>query len=131
MVSGGIGFEFTTRPDYLNGPEFEQLFNLAKYTNMNKEERSLYNRRLKYKWENANVMDYAVKTAKREGMEQGLQQGLQEGMQQGIAQGLQQGLNEGLQKKAVEMARQMLLGGEPLDKIERYTGLSIPEIKAL
>ena len=30
--------EFEKRPAYLSGPEFDQLFNLAKYANLTKEE---------------------------------------------------------------------------------------------
>ncbi|WP_276091054.1 Rpn family recombination-promoting nuclease/putative transposase [Pedobacter sp. JY14-1] len=103
--------EFKTRPEYLNGPEFEQLFNLAKYTNLNREERAMYNRNMKYKWDNENVMDYAVKTARREGMEQGL--------------------NEGLHKKAVEMASKLKAKEMSFSEIAELTGLSANEIKEL
>lgn len=44
--------------------------------------------------------------------------------------GIQKGEAKGEHKKAVEMARQMLAEKEPFDKIFRYTGLSIEEIKA-
>ncbi|HMI03092.1 MAG TPA: Rpn family recombination-promoting nuclease/putative transposase [Pedobacter sp.] len=59
--------EFKERPPYLNGSEFDPLFDLAKYANLNKEERNMYNDSLKHKWDNENVMDYAIKTAKQEG----------------------------------------------------------------
>lgn len=55
--------EFKKRPEYLSGPEFDQFFNLAKYANLTAEEREMYNRSLKYKWDNKNVMDYAVAQA--------------------------------------------------------------------
>ena len=55
--------EFKERPEYLSGPEFDQFFNLAKYANLTAEERAMYNRSLKYKWDNKNVMDYAVAQA--------------------------------------------------------------------
>jgi predicted transposase/invertase (TIGR01784 family) len=119
--------EFEDRPDYLTGPEFDQLFNLAEYANLTREEREMYNASMKYKWDNQNVRDYAAK----KGREEGLEQGLQEGLQQGLQEGLQEGLEAGERKKAVEMARKMLLAKEPLEKITEYSGLSIEEIKAL
>nr|WP_317126429.1 PD-(D/E)XK nuclease family transposase [Pedobacter psychroterrae] len=99
--------EFKTRPDYLSGPEFDQLFNLAKYANLTREERTMYNASLKRKWDNKNVMDYAIKTAE------------------------QKGIHQGEHKKAVEMARQMLAENESIDKIARYTNLTAEEITAI
>jgi hypothetical protein len=40
---------------------FDQLFDLARYANLTKEERDMYNASLKYKWDNKNVRDYAAK----------------------------------------------------------------------
>ena len=53
-----------------SGPEFEKLFSLARYANLTKEERAMYNASLKAKWDNKNVMDYAV--------EQGVERGREE-----------------------------------------------------
>jgi hypothetical protein len=33
--------EFEQRPEYLNGSEFDQLFNLAEYANLTREERDM------------------------------------------------------------------------------------------
>jgi len=95
--------EFKTRPDYLSGPEFDQLFNLARYANLTREERAMYNASLKRKWDNKNVMDYAVKTAEQKGRKE----------------------------LALELAREMLAENEPIDKVVRYTKLSIEEIQSL
>ena len=48
-----------------------------------------------------------------------------------LEQGREQGREEGSRDKAYEMADIMLAEGEPLDKIVRYTGLSIEEIERL
>ncbi|WEK19689.1 MAG: Rpn family recombination-promoting nuclease/putative transposase [Candidatus Pedobacter colombiensis] len=99
--------EFDIRPEYLSGPEFDQLFNLAKYANLTKGERDMYNASLKYKWDNKNVLDYAVETAEAKG------------------------ITKGKQEKVVEMARKMKGFNEPVEKISVYTELSIEEIEAL
>lgn len=50
-------------PVYLRKPIFEKLFSIAEYTNLTKEERTMYDSSMKYKWDNKNVLDYAVKEA--------------------------------------------------------------------
>ncbi len=53
-------------PVYLRKPIFEKLFSIAEYTNLTKEEKTMYDSSLKYKWDNKNVLDYAVKEGKLE-----------------------------------------------------------------
>jgi predicted transposase/invertase (TIGR01784 family) len=50
-------------PVYLRKPIFEKLFNIAEYTNLTKEEKTMYDSSMKHKWDNKNVLDYAVKEA--------------------------------------------------------------------
>lgn len=102
--------EFKKRPAYLSGPEFDQLFNLAKYANLTKEERAMYNRSLKYKWDNKNVLDYAVEQADQKAREEERTKA---------------------EKEKREMAREMLANNEPLEKIVKYTKLSLEEIQSL
>lgn len=68
-----------------------------------KEERALSKQNSKYKWDNKNVMDYAVEQATEIGRE--------------LVQW--------------EVAIQMLADNEPLEKIIRYTKLTISEIEQL
>lgn len=103
--------EFKKRPEYLSGPEFDQLFNLAQYANLNKEERKMYNASLKYKWDNKNVRDYAAEKGREEGREKGLE--------------------EGKHQKAVETAIKLKAKGILIDEIAELTDLSIVEIQAL
>jgi len=53
------------------------------------------------------------------------------GLAIGREKGLSQGISQGEHNKAVEMASQMLIEKEPLDKIARYTKLTMEEIKNL
>jgi predicted transposase/invertase (TIGR01784 family) len=98
-------------PVYLRKPIFEKLFNIAEYTNLTKEEKTMYDSSLKYKWDNKNVLDYAKEEAKQEGIQQGIQQGEY--------------------KKAVGIAREMKKDGLPDSQISKFTGLSIEEIGKL
>jgi len=75
----------------------------------------MYDASLKYKWDNKNVRDYEVSKGREEGREEGREQGRE----------------EGVHRKALEMAKEMLAEGEPLERIVKYTKLSIEEIQAL
>jgi len=94
-------------PVYLRKPIFEKLFNIAAYINLTKEEKAMYDSSLKYKWDNKNVMDYAVSTAEARGME------------------------KGEYKKALDIAREMKKDGLPLAQISKFTKLSVEEIEKL
>ncbi|WP_439696735.1 hypothetical protein ACFGVS_29790 [Mucilaginibacter sp. AW1-7] len=67
----------------------------------------MYDSSLKYKWDNKNVLDYAVK----------------EGIEKGIAQGRVE--------KAIDIARELKKMGMCLEGIAKGTKLSIEEIEKL
>jgi hypothetical protein len=90
-------------PVYLRKPIFEKLFSIAEYTNLTKEEKTMYDSNLKRKWDNKNVVDYAVQEAREEE-----------------------------RKKAQEdIAREMIKDGVPVEQISKFTKLSIEEIEVL
>ncbi len=98
-------------PVYLRKPIFEKLFNIAEYTNLTREEKNMYDSSLKYKWDNKNVLDYAIKEAKEEGIELGIEQGEH--------------------KKALAVALEFKKMGLKNEDISKGTGLSIEEIEKL
>jgi hypothetical protein len=102
--------EFPERPDYLSGSEFDPLFDLAEYANLNEEERNMYNQSLKRKWDNENVMDYAVETAVKTAVEEAEQKA---------------------EKEKRQMAAVLKNKNVAVDIIVEATGLSINEIQAL
>ena len=88
---------------------------LARIANMNKKERAEYEAALKIYRDNENVMDYAVKTARREGKEEGRAEGREEGKEEGI----------------LTTARLMKQNGISFEQIKLCTGLSDEEIQNL
>jgi predicted transposase/invertase (TIGR01784 family) len=98
-------------PVYLRKPIFEKLFSIAEYTNLTKEEKTMYDSSLKYKWDNKNVIDYAR----------------QEGMEKGMVKGIEKGKRE----EALDIAREMKMEGLPLAQISKFTKLSAEEIEKL
>ncbi len=67
----------------------------------------MYDSSLKYKWDNKNVLDYAVTTAEAKGIE------------------------KGEYKKALDIAREMKKDGLPSAQISKFTKLSIEEVEKL
>ena len=94
---------------------FARLEELARIANMNKKERAEYEAALKIYRDNENVMDYAVTTARREGIQIGEKRGWEKGRAEGI----------------LITARQMKQKGIALDLIQECTGLSNEEIENL
>ena len=48
------------------------------------------------------AQDYALETARAEGIEQGIEKGLEQGLERGRAEGLEQGLERGLERGRAE-----------------------------
>ncbi len=65
------------------------------------------------------------------GIDQGWQQGLEQGMQQGREQGMERGIQQGTQDSKREFARLLVGDGKSEQEVQRYTGLSIREIRQL
>jgi predicted transposase/invertase (TIGR01784 family) len=106
-------------PVYLRKPIFEKLFNIAEYTNLTKEEKTMYDSSLKYRWDNKNVLDYALK------------EGFEQGVEQGIEQGIEKGIERGEHNKAIAIAREMKKEGFSTEQISKFTGLSNDEINGI
>ncbi|MDB4921184.1 Rpn family recombination-promoting nuclease/putative transposase, partial [Mucilaginibacter sp.] len=94
-------------PAYLRKPIFEKLFNIAEYSNLTKEEKTMYDSSMKYKWDNKNVLDYAIK------------------------EGMEKGKLEGELEKARDIARELKKEGLSIDFIAKTTKLSVEEIEKL
>ena len=78
------------------------------------------------------AQDYALETARAEGIEQGLERGRAEGIEQGIEKGLEQGLERGKVEGSLSMllnlVRQGLLTSEVASK---QLGMTVAEFEAL
>src|SRR5690606_34880915 len=98
-------------PVYFRKPIFEKLFNVAEYSNLSKEEKTMYDASLKQKWDNKNVLDYAMKVAAEEAASKARV--------------------EARQEERINMALEMKKDGIPFEQIAKFTKLSIKEIEKL
>ena len=74
------------------------------------------------------AQDYALETARAEGIEQGLEQGLERGLERGRAEDIEQGLERGKLFAFLDMVRQGLLTAEIASQ---QLGMSVAEFEAL
>ena len=82
------------------------------------------------------AQDYALETARAEGLEQGIEQGIEKGLERGRAEGIEQGLErgkvegreEGKLFAFLDMVRQNLLTPEVASQ---QLGMTVAEFEAL
>ena len=74
------------------------------------------------------AQDYALETARAEGIEQGLERGRAEGIEQGLERGLERGKVEGKLFAFLDMVRQGLLTSEVASQ---QLGMSVAEFESL
>ena len=117
LLSQGLlyNLKYMEQLEHLSFKGQKALFNcleeLARIANMNKKERAEYEAALKIYRDNENVMDYAVTTAKKKGLEKGLAIGEERGV--------------------LKTARLMKQNGISFEQIKLCTGLSDEEIQNL
>ena len=74
------------------------------------------------------AQDYALETARTEGIEQGLERGLERGRAEGIEQGRAEGIEEGLKVGLVNLVHKGLLTPEVASQ---QLGMTVAEFEAL
>ena len=78
------------------------------------------------------AQDYALETARAEGIEKGIEQGIEQGLERGIEQGLErgraEGIEEGLKVGLVNLVRQGLLTSEVASQ---QLGMTVAEFEEL
>ena len=74
------------------------------------------------------AQDYALETARAEGIEQGLERGRAEGIEQGLERGLERGKVEGSLSMLLNLVRQGLL---PSEVASQQLSMTVAEFEAL
>lgn len=97
--------------DDFKSPYMKKVAERLSILKMTTKERIAYNR---YVNESLKQRDYIVSAE-----------------QKGIEKGIEKGREEGEEKKAIAMAKEMLINNEPIEKIVKYTKLTIEKIEQL
>ena len=74
------------------------------------------------------AQDYALETARAEGIEKGLERGLERGRAEGLEKGREEGIEEGLKVGLVNLVRQGLLTTEVASQ---QLGMTVTEFESL
>jgi len=118
--------EFFGNKPFTQEPEraISQADQLLDYKSWSEEDRKMFSQ-LRMREEQALLaQDYALETARAEGIEQGLERGIEQGLEQGRAEGIEEGLKVGL----VNLVRQGLLTSEVASE---QLGMTVAEFEAL
>ena len=119
---------FTQQPERV----ISQADQLLDYKSWSEEDRRMFSQ-LRMREEQALLaQDYALETARAEGIEQGLERGRAEGIEQGLERGLERGKAEGREEGKLfaflDMVRQGLLTSEIASQ---QLGMTVAEFEAL
>ena len=126
--------EFFGNKPFTQQPEraISQADQLLDYKSWSGEDRKMFSQ-LRMREEQALLaQDYALETARAEGIEKGLERGRAEGVEQGRAEGIEQGIEQGLERGKLfaflDMVRQGLLTSEVASQ---QLGMTVSEFEAL
>ena len=126
--------EFFGNKPFTQQPEraISQADQLLDYKSWSEEDRKMFSQ-LRMREEQALLaQDYALETARAEGIEQGLERGLERGRAEGIEQGLERGKVEGREEGKLfaflDMVRQHVLTSEFASE---QLGMTVAEFEAL
>ena len=109
----------TMIPKEFQETPFKTAFDIATQITWSQDELEVYDYVMMKEMEEVSALNTATK------------KGFNKGIKEGIKKGLKKGKRIGAQQKAIEIAKNMLKDNLPLEVIEKYSGLTIEEIKKL
>ena len=126
--------EFFGNKPFTQQPEraISQADQLLDYKSWSEEDRKMFSQ-LRMREEQALLAhDYALETARAEGIEQGLEQGLERGRAEGIEQGLERGLERGKVEGSLSMLLNLVRQGFLTPEVaSQQLGMTVAEFEAL
>ena len=126
--------EFFGNKPFTQQPEraISQADQLLDYKSWSEEDREMFSEQRRREEQALLAQDYALETARAEGVEQGLERGLERGRAEGIEQGLERGKVEGREEGKLfaflDMVRQHVLTSE---FASQQLGMSVAEFEEL
>ena len=126
--------EFFGNKPFTQEPErvISQADQLLDYKSWSEEDRKMFSEQRRHEEQALLAHDYALETARAEGIEKGLERGRAEGIEKGREEGLEQGLERGKVEGSLSMllnlVRQRLLTAEIASQ---QLGMTVAEFEAL
>ena len=118
---------------------FMRLGELAEVANMSEKQRRSYDKDLKILRDSYNILEFAKKEARKEGLQegreegiaQGREEGIAQGREEGIAQGREEGIAQGIAQGREEMAVEMLRRGMSIELVSEVSKLTEDIVRSL
>ena len=122
--------EFFANKPFTQEPEraISQADQLLDYKSWSEEDREMFSEQRRREEQALLAQDYALETARAEGIEKGLERGLERGRAEGIEKGREEGIEEGLKVGLVNLVHQGLLTSEVASQ---QLGMSVAEFESL
>ena len=122
--------EFFGNKPFTQHPEraISQVDQLLDYQSWSEEDRRMFSEQRRREEQALLAHDYALETARAEGIEQGLERGLERGRAEGIEKGREEGIEEGLKVGLLNLVHQGLLTSEVASE---QLGMSVTEFESL
>ena len=122
--------EFFANKSFTQEPEraISQADQLLDYKSWSEEDREMFSEQRRREEQALLAQDYALETARAEGIEKGLERGLERGRAEGIEKGREEGIEEGLKVGLVNLVHQGLLTSEVASQ---QLGMSVAEFESL
>ncbi len=126
--------EFFGNKPFTQQPEraISQADQLLDYKSWSEEDKKMFSEQRRREEQAMLAQDYALETARAEGIEQGLERGLErgraEGIEQGIERGRVEGIEQGLKVSLANLVRQGLLTPEVASE---QLGMTVAEFEEL
>ena len=126
--------EFFGNKPFTQQPEraISQADQLLDYKSWSEEDKKMFSEQRRREEQAMLAQDYALETARAEGIEQGLERGLErgraEGIEQGIERGRAEGIEQGLKVSLANLVRQGLLTPEVASE---QLGMTVAEFEEL
>jgi predicted transposase/invertase (TIGR01784 family) len=122
-------------PDNTQDEGLKSAYQEANQHNWSKEEMDAYDYAFMREEDLRLQKEFAINKAKVEGEKIGLEKGIEKGEKIGIEKGekigIEKGEKIGEQKAMLKLAKMLKKAGEPTEKIQAYTGLTLEEIENL
>ncbi|MCM3703987.1 Rpn family recombination-promoting nuclease/putative transposase [Paenibacillus macerans] len=103
----------------MNEPNLKKAMDTLEFLSLDREARRKYEERQKYLHDEASMIEWAT------------DRGMAKGMEKGVEKGIAQGIVQGEQKKAMEIAKNMLAMGIEVSVIVKASGLTKDEVESL
>lgn len=97
----------------------------------NKENRALYEARLKFLRDQLSNIRGERRAGREEGMKKGRKEGRKEGIREGRKEGIRQGMEKGQKEGMAKLVRNMARNGLEIEEIAKLTGLEETEISEM